>query len=189
MSFSPPLGSAGYERLLVPNRRPYRTRDGFVAIMPYTTLQWTRFFECIGRKDLLALDWIKDPVQRSANVNTLYGIIADAAPERTTAEWLALMGERDIPCGRVNRLEDLFQEPHLAAVGLFREYTHPSQGEMRAVRSPFSVSGATQQPDRPAQTLGESTDAILTEAGFSDAESEALVSAGIVRRGQGHGTV
>src|SRR5215510_1900091 len=67
-SFVPPLGEAGYDRLLAPNRRPYRTRDGYVAIMPYTTLQWTRFFECIGRADLLALDWIKDPVQRSANV-------------------------------------------------------------------------------------------------------------------------
>ena len=160
-SFSPPLGDAGYERLLAPNRRPYRTRDGFVAIMPYTTLQWTRFLECVGRDDLLAQDWIKDPVQRSANVNTLYGVIADAAAEKTTDEWLALMEERDIPCGRVNRLEDLFDEPHLAAVRLFQDTIHPSEGEMRAVRSPFAVSGVarhrTGRPRRSAKVVARSS--------------------------------
>jgi crotonobetainyl-CoA:carnitine CoA-transferase CaiB-like acyl-CoA transferase len=175
MSFHPPMGTAGYERLLVPNRRPYKTRDGWIAIMPYTTLQWTRFFECIGRADLLALDWIKDPVQRSANVNALYGIIADAAPSKTTGDWLELMAERDIPCGRVNRLADLFVEPHLTAVELFRRYTHPTEGEMTAVRSAFTIAGAERKPDRSAPTRGDATEAILQEAGFSKAEVQQLL--------------
>ena len=182
MSFSPPLGEAGYERLLAPNRRPYRTRDGYVAIMPYTTLQWTRFLECVGRDDLLAQDWIKDPVKRSANVNALYGVIADAAPQKTTTEWLALMAERDIPCGRVNHLGDLFAEPHLSAVGLFEATTHPTEGEMRTVRSPFQVTGAVRRPDRPAPSLSDSASAILAEAGVSPSEMEGLFSHGIVRR-------
>jgi crotonobetainyl-CoA:carnitine CoA-transferase CaiB-like acyl-CoA transferase len=180
-SFVPPLGFAGYERLLVPNRRPYATRDGFIAIMPYTTEQWMRFFASIGRSDLLALDWIKDPVQRSANVNTLYGVIADAAPQKTTAEWLDLLGAEDIPCGRVNRLSDLLAEPHLKAVGLFRNLTHPSEGEMRSVRSPFAVSGVAETPDLPAPALGESTVSILKEAGFTDAEARELISTQVVR--------
>jgi len=181
-SFSPPLGKAGYERLLAPNRRPYRTRDGFVAIMPYTTLQWTRFLECIGRDDLLTQDWIKDPVQRSANVNALYGLIADAALAKTTAEWLALMDERDIPCGRVNHIDELFAEPHLAAVGLFEDTTHPSEGAMRTIRSPFKVSGVARHPDRPAPPLSDSAQAILEEAGFSPSEREGLFARGVVRR-------
>ena len=181
-SFSPPLGEAGYERLLAPNRRPYRTRDGYVAIMPYTTVQWMRFLECVGRDDLLAQDWIKDPVRRSAKVNALYGVIADAAPAKTTAEWLALMDERDIPCGRVNHIGDLIDEPHLAAVGLFQDTTHPSEGAMRTVRSPFQVSGVARRPDRPAPTLGGSGATILKEAGLTPAEVEDLFAHGIVRR-------
>ena len=181
-SFSPPLGKAGYDRLLAPNRRPYRTRDGFIAIMPYTTLQWTRFLECIGRDDLLAQEWIRDPVERSANVNALYGIIADAALAKTTAEWLALMDERDIPCGRVNHIDELFSEPHLAAVGLFENTIHPSEGAMCSVRSPFKVSGVERSPDRPAPTLGDSSNAILEEAGFSESEIEGLFAQGVVRQ-------
>src|SRR5262249_6074013 len=147
-----------------------------------TTLQWTRFLECVGRDDLLAQDWIKDPVKRSANVNALYGVIADAAPQKTTAEWLALMNERDIPSGPVNRLTDLFEEPHLSAVGLFESTAHPTEGELQTIRSPFRATGA-RQPDRPAPTLGDSSKAILGEAGLSPSEMEGLFGHGIVRGG------
>jgi crotonobetainyl-CoA:carnitine CoA-transferase CaiB-like acyl-CoA transferase len=149
--------------------------------MPYTTLQWTRFLDCVGRDDLLAQDWIKDPVKRSANVNALYGVIADAAPQKTTAEWLTLMEERDIPCGPVNRLGDLFAEPHLSAVGLFEGTTHPTEGELQTIRSPFRATGVAPQPDRPAPTLGDSSSVILQEAGLSPSEREALFRNGIVK--------
>ena len=179
-SFDPPLGAAGYERMLAKNRRPYRTKDGYVAIMPYTTLQWTRFIECIGRGELLEKDWVKDPLQRSAHVDDLYQLISDAAPGKTTDEWLALMEERDIPAGKVNGLEDLFSEPHLSAVQMFEEYQHPSEGAMIRVRSPFKVTGTYRKPDRPAPELGGSTEAILVEAGYSAPEVKKLRSKKIV---------
>jgi len=108
--------------------------------------------------------------------------VADAAPERTTAEWLELMGARDIPCGRVSHLPDLFSEPHLTAVQLFFQFTHPTEGEMCAVRSPFTVSAVARQSDRPAPSLGGNGDAILEEAGFTPSEIEGLFAHGIVRR-------
>jgi crotonobetainyl-CoA:carnitine CoA-transferase CaiB-like acyl-CoA transferase len=180
-TFVPPLGAAGYERMLAKNRRPYRTRDGYIAIMPYTTQQWTRFLECVGRSDLLAADWVKDPVKRSANVEALYQIIADAAPVRKTAEWLTLLNERDIPCGKVNALDDLFGEPHLAAARLFEEIVHPSEGALTSVRSPFRVSGLDRKPDRPAPRVGEETYSILKEAGYREEEAKALIARKIVR--------
>jgi crotonobetainyl-CoA:carnitine CoA-transferase CaiB-like acyl-CoA transferase len=180
-SFVPPLGPAGYERMLAKNRRPYRTKDGYVAIMPYTTPQWTRFMECAGRSDLLAQTWVQDPVMRSANVDALYQVIADAAPARPTAEWLALMNERDIPCGPVNGLDDLFAEPHLAAVELFQELAHPTEGALLSVRSPFRVVSSTRQHDRPAPKVGEATESILKDAGFSDEEVSRLLAKKVVR--------
>jgi crotonobetainyl-CoA:carnitine CoA-transferase CaiB-like acyl-CoA transferase len=182
-SFVPPQGKAGYERMLAKNRRPYRTKDGYVAIMPYTSQQWARFLECVGRADLLQQEWVKDPVQRSANVDALYQMIIDAAPTRTTAEWVALMKARDIPCGPVNGLEDLFTEPHAAAVGLFEPVAHPTEGALTQTRSPFRVGSAERRPDRPAPNLGDSTEAILAEAGISPAEAADLVARRIVRAG------
>ena len=182
-TFVPPLGPAGYERMLAKNRRPYRTRDGYVAIMPYTTQQWTRFMECVGRADLLSQEWVKDPVQRSANVDALYQVIADATPGRSTAEWLALMNERDIPCGPVNSFDDLFEEAHLSAVGLFGFVDHPSEGPLRTVRSPFRVSGLERQADRPAPRVGEESESILRDFGFSETDIKGLLARKVVGAG------
>jgi crotonobetainyl-CoA:carnitine CoA-transferase CaiB-like acyl-CoA transferase len=184
-SFVPPLGPPGYERMLAKNRRPYRTRDGYIAIMPYTTLQWTRFLECVGRSDLLTQDWVSDPVKRSAHVEALYQIIAEAAPARTTAEWLEALAQFDVPCGPANGLADLFAEPHLKAVGLFEAYDHPTEGLMRQVRSPFRVHPVAARTDAPAPELGNATLAVLDEAGYSAEEIKALVDAGVVRAPNG----
>jgi len=180
LSFVPPLGPPGYERMLAKNRRPYKTRDGYIAIMPYTTEQWTRFMECVGRADLLGQDWVRDPVKRSAHVETLYQVIADAAPARTTAEWLALLGEKDIPCGPVNTLATLIGEPHLKEAGLFEEFEHPSEGRLRRVRSPFRVEGVAKVADAPAPQLGESGESVLLEAGFKPEQIRDLVARNIV---------
>jgi crotonobetainyl-CoA:carnitine CoA-transferase CaiB-like acyl-CoA transferase len=160
----------GYERLLAPNRRPFATRDGHIAVMPYTSRQWARFMACIGRTDLLEQDWVTDPAKRSAHADALYAVIAETAAIRGTEEFLALLGQNDIPCGRVNALDEVLTEPHLAAVGLFEEIAHPSEGTLRQARSPFCVAGSERRADRPAPRLGADGEAILREAGFSAAE-------------------
>ncbi len=180
-TLAPAAGSAGYDRLLAKNRRPFKTKDGYVAIMPYTTEQWTRFISGIGRADLLELDWVRDPAKRSANVDALYQIISDAAPMRSTAEWLAFLAEQDIPCGRVNALEDLFSEPQLAAVGLFEQYLHPSEGSLTRVRSPFRVTGLQRKDDLPPPRVGADSGAILASAGYSPDEIAGLLAKKIVR--------
>jgi crotonobetainyl-CoA:carnitine CoA-transferase CaiB-like acyl-CoA transferase len=145
-----------------------------MAIMPYTTQQWTRFLECVGRSEMLREPWVQDPVQRSANVDALYQIIADAAPTRTNAEWLTVLRAADIPCGPVNGFEELFAEPHLTGVGLFRPVDHPTEGPLTAVRSPFRAVTEPRQADRPAPTIGESSKAILRELGYSGEEINQL---------------
>ena len=129
----------------------------------------------------MAVDWVSDPVRRSANVDRLYQIIADTAPSRTNAEWLALLKDADIPCGPVNALEDLFRELHLSAAGLFEGIVHPSEGPLTAIRSPFRIAGVAPKPDRPAPRVGEGTESVLREAGFDDEEVNTLVEKKIVR--------
>jgi crotonobetainyl-CoA:carnitine CoA-transferase CaiB-like acyl-CoA transferase len=173
-TFRPPLGGLGYERMLAANRRPYRTRDGYMAIMPYTTQQWTRFLERIGRADLVNQAWVRDPIQRSANVDQLYQLISDAAPSRSNAEWEVVLKEADIPCGPVNSFADLLQHPQLRAAGLFQEVEHPTEGPLTSLKSPFKVTGSMRQPDRPAPRAGEGGRNLLSEAGLSEQEIEKL---------------
>ncbi len=175
-TFRPPLGELGYERMLAANRRPYRTRDGYMAIMPYTTRQWTRFLECIGRADLMKEDWVNDPVQRSANVDRLYQLIADAAPTRSNAEWEVVLKEADIPSGPVNSFADLLHHPQLTAAGMFEAVEHPTEGALTALRSPFKVHGTPRTPDRPAPRVNGGAKDLLAEAGLGQNEIEKLIA-------------
>ncbi len=152
-TFVPPLPERGYARLNAPGRKPYRTRDGYAAIMPYTAAQWRRFLKIIGREDLAESETIADDRMRSSAIESLYEIIEEAAPARTTSEWLSALREADIPCAPVNRLEDLPEEPHMKESGFFRTMTHPREGCLMYSRSPFSIPTAAETPDRPAPVL------------------------------------
>lgn len=177
-TFVPPLGRTGYDRLLSPYRKPHRTADGFIGLLPYNTQQWTRFLTLIGRDDLAADPRVTDPVQRSRNIDMLYAIIAEALPARTSSEWLALLDERDIPCAPVNSLEDILDDPHLADVGMFVEVDHPSEGRIVNVRSPFR--SASMEDDVPAPMLGADSRALLTELGYRPEEVDTLLAAGVL---------
>ncbi|MCU5783137.1 CoA-transferase [Alcanivorax balearicus MACL04] len=178
--FQPPLGSLRYDRLMTPYRRPYRTADGYLAVLPYTSRHWQRFLGLVGRHDLANADWVLDPSRRSERIGELYQVAAECMPAQTTAYWLAALKEQDIPCGPVNTLEDLLDDPHLQAVDFFQEIDHPSEGKLLGTRHPLRFIGAVTHPDRPAPRLGEDSQSVLADAGFSDAEIRALRARAVV---------
>lgn len=179
-SFQPPLGPIGYDRLLSPHRKPFRTRDGFVSILPYNTTHWIAFLNFIDRPDLAAAAWVASPTRRSELVDTLYQVIDSVTPSRTTQEWLTALTELDIPCARVKQLDELFEDPHLQDVSLFEQIEHPSEGALRTVRTPFITSVDATLPDRPAPALGADSRTVLAEAGIDAAHVEELIKLGVV---------
>ncbi|BFM07754.1 CaiB/BaiF CoA transferase family protein [Halioxenophilus aromaticivorans] len=180
-SFIPPLGGTGYDRLLSPNRKPFATADGYISLLPYNTRHWQAFFNLVGEDELAQEPWVTDPVQRSQNIDRLYQVVAQAMPARTSAQWQQLLTERDIPCTPVNTVDDLLENPHLTATEFFYETNHPTEGRLRATRSPFQAKGVTQSPDLPAPKTGQNSRAILQELQVSDIEIDAMISAGIVK--------
>ncbi len=182
-SFAPPLGGLGYDRILSPHRKPFRTADGFISIIPYNAAHWIAFLRLIGREDLTDDPRVTDGATRSRSIDTLYALIDEATPSRPTDEWIDLLRERDIPCARVNRLEELFDHPHLRAVEMFHREEHPTQGELTATRSPFRVVGEALYPDRPAPELGQDSRDVFGEAGLAEAEIDALFARGVARDG------
>jgi crotonobetainyl-CoA:carnitine CoA-transferase CaiB-like acyl-CoA transferase len=139
-SFVPPLGSAGYSRVMSRHRKPYRTLDGHLALLPYTTAQWARFFALSGHPELASDPRYADAAGRSANIDTLYATLADIVMTRTTAQWLALLEHEDIPHSEVPAFDELFDDPHLQATGMFFEYDHPTEGRVRAAGIPTRFS-------------------------------------------------
>ena len=179
----PEEGELGYERLMTRNRRPFQTSDGYLAILPYTTRHWIRFFQICELEDWATAEIVIDPATRSRNIDTLYAKIAELAPSKSTAQWMAALGEKDIPCAPVSSLEDLFTDPHLSATGLFREISDDRLGGLREIRSPFQVNGelAYQRAEnRVAPGLGEHTIEILVEGGYSREQIRSLQDKGVI---------
>jgi crotonobetainyl-CoA:carnitine CoA-transferase CaiB-like acyl-CoA transferase len=154
-TFRPPTSAMGYERLLTPHRRPYKTLDGYIGLLPYTNAQWQRFFRLAGAPQFIDDARFANPVKRSENIDALYGILADLVSKRSTDEWLALLGDADIPMARILSPDEVLEDPHLAAIGFFAEAEHPSEGAVRTVGIPVTFSRTPGSVRRLAPRLDE----------------------------------
>lgn len=180
LAFDPAPAPPGYARLLTGGRKPARTSDGYIAMLPYSAGHWRAFFEAAGRPEIgeeLAHD---DRALRNQNNAKLYAAVQAITPTRTTAEWMAICEERDIPATPIYTLEQLLEHPQLQAVGLFHMAEHPSEGRVRYVRpaTKFAATPAAIRSHAPAH--GEHSAAILSEAGFSAGEIAALRDKNII---------
>jgi len=179
-SFIPPLGEMGYARLQSPNRRPFKTKDGYISILPYSTRHWTKFLKEIGRDDIAETPWVRDPVSRSQRIDELYQVLSKECLKRTTAEWFDILDRLDVPHANVNRPDALLSDPHLKDVSFFREYDHPTDGKMRLARTPFTVAGATETPDAPAPHIGQNSREVLQSIGYDISEIEKLEADNVI---------
>jgi crotonobetainyl-CoA:carnitine CoA-transferase CaiB-like acyl-CoA transferase len=168
-------GKVGYVRVISPSRRPYKTKDGWVAVLPYTQRNWTKILSEIGREDVAEFDWFKDATQRSARVDELYDILAGALTARTTAEWLAIFERLDIPSQPVRLPNDLLRDPHLADVEFFTPNFASETPVRRTLRQAVNVESLEKSPDLPPPLLGADTANILRAAGCSEAEIDAAL--------------
>ncbi len=147
-------GNVGYSRVLSPDRRPYRTRDGWIAVLPYTGEQWRRFLLEAGAPDVLAQPWFDQARGRHAHIDYLYSVVASVLPLRDSAGWLEALARLDIPCSQINRLEDLLDDPHLRDVGFLRRRERLS-GEYQAnAAAAGSVRGRSARQRLAAACVG-----------------------------------
>lgn len=155
-SFEPASGPMGYSRLLTPHRKPYRTRDGYIAAVVYNDKHWRAFFEAIDNLAAFEADArFQTAAARAENYDTIYGYLSDVMAERSTEEWIALLERADIPHARVNRVEDLIDDAQLRAVGFFVERDDGDAGQRRIATRFRSPAATCDTPSAPA--LGDTT--------------------------------
>jgi crotonobetainyl-CoA:carnitine CoA-transferase CaiB-like acyl-CoA transferase len=179
MAFEPPLGPPGYVRLMSVHRKPYKTQDGYVAILPYMNAHWDTFCEVVGRKDLLEDPRFRTMGDRTKNIDDTYAETAKIMATRTTQEWLDLFSRTSVPINRVNTLEELAQDPHLVETGFWKFVDHPTEGRLRTTAFPANFSGTPADVERRhAPCLGEHTRELLREVGYSHEKIESLIAQG-----------
>lgn len=175
-TFEPPAGPMGYQRTLTKERRPYATQDGFICLVVYTDKHWRSFFEAVGQADRFDKDpRVQSLRSRTTHANVLYAELAEIMRTRTTAEWLRLMSQVDIPAAPMHTLDSVVQDPHLQAVGMFDVSEHPTEGAVRQLRPPSRWSKSPPSVRSHAPNLGEHTAEVLQEVGLPDAQIARIV--------------
>jgi crotonobetainyl-CoA:carnitine CoA-transferase CaiB-like acyl-CoA transferase len=177
LTYDPPLDKGGYIRQLSRDRRPYQTKDGYVCALIYNNKHWTNFFKAIGRESTLTEDpRFASVTTRTQHINEIYAEVAELFKTRTTAEWTKLLDDADIPVTPMHTLETIFEDPHLVATAFFEWEEHPTEGRLRHMREPTEWSDTQPKANRHAPVMGEHTNEILAEIGYSPAEIAAMLS-------------
>ncbi len=181
IAFVPPVGPAGYKRMKA--RRPVRTKDGWLTMLPYSGDNWSAFFEAVGHPECIEEFSVRDPVARARNIDRIYDRMREIAMTRTTAEWEELLLSIDVPHTAFAKLSEVAEQPHLKAVELLQEVEHPTEGTLLQARPPARFSASPAKVSRLAPRLGEHTREVLREVGYGEAEIEGLVARKAIRAG------
>ena len=177
-AFDPPRGEMGYTRLLSKHRRPYKTKNGYIAILPYLNDHWKIFCEAAGRPELVTDPRFLTLGSRLKNIDDVYAETGAIVARKTTNEWFAILGKTKVPAMIVNSIEDLITDEHLVATGFWKEMDHPTEGRLRLPGVPVTFSETPGAIRRHPPRLGEHSREILAEAGYADSAIEAMIASG-----------
>lgn len=180
LTFCPPLDQGGYRRLLSRGRKPFATADGYLGAVIYTDQHWQRFRSLVGEPEKLANPKYQTFAGRQENVDEVNQHLMEIFATRTTAEWERLLNAADIPCMPLHSLTSIMDDPHLKAVGFFEKNQHPVEGEIRTMRVPSTWSASQPEHSGPAPVLGQDTEHVLREIGYSEDEIRALAAEGSI---------
>jgi crotonobetainyl-CoA:carnitine CoA-transferase CaiB-like acyl-CoA transferase len=165
--FGEPEKGLGYPRMLTPHRRPYATTDGHICLLATTDRQWRNLFGAVGAPELGDDPRFSTIAARTANIDELYNWVAERMTTKSTAEWRARLDAADVPNGGVNDLMGVVRDPYLNEAGFFQPLDHPTEGRLTTMPFPVNFSATPVEQNLPPARLGEHTNAVLGELGFS----------------------
>lgn len=156
-----------------PNLTPYQgveTKDSYMIVAVASEVQWPRLCRAIGKEE-----WIDDErfatfEDRTKNRDVFDKLIDEVFAEKTTEEWLELLREKNIPCAPINQLEDIVDDPHIEARNMIEEVEHPELGTFKVPGVPTKFSDLEADVRTAPPRLGEHTDQVLKDFGYSEDE-------------------
>ena len=158
----------------------FKTRDGLVNIATTGGKMWERFCATLGAEALAKNPDYRTAQARSKNCDALNAEIENHLQSRTSAEWVALLNEAGVPCGPIYSIDQVFADLQVRHLGIAQSVGGKGKRTLRLVGQPMSLSRTPSRLKAPPPKLGEHTDTVLKEFGFSAREIAALHKAGAV---------
>ena len=173
------LGRAGRGHHYLPTIwRVFKTADSYVVVGGLPENRWPKFCEALELPEVEHDERFAGFRERLANMAELYEILDEAFLNKTSDEWMELLKEADCICAPVATYEDLIDDPQVRANDYIVEVDHPTQGRLPVVGAPWRFSETPTKIAPAAPELGEHTEEVLQELGYSWERIEELRSQG-----------
>jgi formyl-CoA transferase len=156
-----------------PNIVPYQTfatSDGHIIVAVGNDGQYGKFVEAGGRPELARDERFATNPMRVRHRDILVPLLAEMVKQKTREQWITLLETAGVPCGPINKLDDVFANPQVQARGMQVDLPHPSGAQVKLVRNPMNLSATPVRCDMPPPTLGQHTDEVLRELLGQDGE-------------------
>ena len=177
-----PLGNR--HRLNAPYQL-FECKDGrYVAIGTSNDQHFASLMKVLGLEDHVADPRFASYASRKQHEDALLALVEPAVCARKSREIEAALMAAGLPCSCVNNFKEVFDDPHMIARGIVRDVEHPRLGSMRAVRNPILFDHDSPSVDRHAPMLGEHSEEVLSELGYSVGKINELFAAGVTAGGQ-----
>jgi crotonobetainyl-CoA:carnitine CoA-transferase CaiB-like acyl-CoA transferase len=154
----------------------YETADGYITAAALTDRQWNGLAHALERPEWLEDERFKTPALRQKNIDARLQLTQEALITRPTAEWLDRLTRVGVPCAPVLTRNQVIRHPQVQEMGIVVETEHPAAGRLRQSRPAARFSRTPPGIRHGAPELGEHTQEVLAELGYSAAEIAALRS-------------
>jgi len=158
----------------------YETSDGWITVAVQTNAQWVALTEALERPEWLDDERFKTPALRQRNVEVRLALTQEVLRGDTAEYWLAKLTKAGVPCAPVLTRFQVIKAPQVEALGSVVEFDHPKAGRLRQMRNAARFEGTPASLRRGAPALGEHSEEILAEAGYSADEIAGLKADGII---------
>ncbi len=158
----------------------YRCADGAIMLVVGNNAQFTRLVQAMGLPELAQDPRFSVNPERVRHRAELNALIEPVFASRPRQHWVERLAEAGVPCGPVNELAEVFQDPQVRARGMVVRRPHPKRSDLPMLANPIRLSGTPIQYRRPAPLLGEHTDDVLQAYGYDASARAALREKGVI---------
>jgi crotonobetainyl-CoA:carnitine CoA-transferase CaiB-like acyl-CoA transferase len=158
----------------------FPTRDGQIALAPADDAFFRRLADALEQPGLKTDPLYATQSARVANRARINAIVGGTLAANTTAYWVETLNKAGVPCGPVNSVAEVFQDPQILAQQMVIDVDHPGHGIVRMLGFPIKLSETPCRVRRPAPGLGEHSDEVLAELDYSEADRAAWRRDGVI---------
>jgi formyl-CoA transferase len=176
-----PPGRAGNAHQNIVPYQVFACADGHLILAVGNDGQFAKLCAVAGHAEWARDDRFARNENRVRHRAILVPLVAEAIAKRRQHEWLAALDEVGVPCGPINKLDQVFADPQVLARGMLLDLPHPLAGRVPQINSPVRMSGTGVAPVRPPPLLGEHTQQVLRERlALTDAVMARLAAEGVI---------